>query len=195
MKLDLQDIVFDPTCLFWPTSSETTKPLWPNLKSLTITYSPVTTSGEWILERNPDPEFSDPESEPGDEAEEDLSLYLSVPQLPAVYDWPPKSFRTMVNPDIMDSFYLSVGHAIAQMPKLELMMLSQAAGRSEYPHMLFFESRVSGRLNLNERGMAKATWYSDPVYVPSDEVIEVWERSVDDIGGVLEVDFMEANDF
>ncbi|KAJ8131508.1 hypothetical protein O1611_g2122 [Lasiodiplodia mahajangana] len=149
--------------LFWPkqVNAASPAPFWPNLKCIELYYHILDPAGEWLFE----PDEHEPRRQQAD---------LPFHDLPARYtpqeDARPMQNRFTADQKKMDEFYLAVGKAINNMPKLEHMHLQALTywnGRLAPLHVLMFHS--DGRF-------ARAIWAGDPAFVPSNHVLKAWRR-------------------
>lgn len=155
--------------IFWLFAScESTKslhsqpPYWPRITSFQVNYVPVTPSGQWLFERDPDAEVDTPE-EP-----QDYRLYMSEDEVPPPEDWRDDRFRTKASPQLMNAFYVAAGRAVAHMPCLRYMFLCNSYCASLGEH--WFKYTVTGT-------RAIATWGSTPSFRPNDQVLEAWRAT------------------
>ncbi|KAJ5461020.1 uncharacterized protein N7458_002572 [Penicillium daleae] len=96
--------------LFWPSSSQedtlpVNRPFWQNLRDVTVSYAPVTPSGKWLLERDPektDPTEDNTDPEYYDTREEQYPESVRIPpeDRRSIY------FRSKIIASYADRFYI-----------------------------------------------------------------------------------------
>ncbi|KAK0757376.1 hypothetical protein N5P37_010098 [Trichoderma harzianum] len=141
--------------LFYPRtlSVHMAEPRWERLVTFSLSYPPVTPSGEWLF--IPDPNASD-------DSEDEVNDWLSITS-----SQEPRSERCIATP-AMQQFYIAAGRAALQMPALEDMMLDAGLGEGdEYWHKFWYHAK---------RSTAKALWTSSSGFVPDDDVLECWRK-------------------
>ncbi|KAI0836669.1 hypothetical protein F5Y06DRAFT_298355 [Hypoxylon sp. FL0890] len=160
--------ILGSTELFWPKDYQpgAPKPYWQSLEYLKISYHPITPCGKWLFERDHSWRarvmnkqlFVRPEPREG-RANEDYHAY----------QWR----HTAIQKD-MDEFYIAVGLAMANMPKLstlELNAINLPAWRWDEKPLHAFSFKVCSNTE------AVATWHSSPIFQPGPEVLHVWNQS------------------
>ncbi|KKP02995.1 hypothetical protein THAR02_04926 [Trichoderma harzianum] len=141
--------------LFYPRtlSVHMAEPRWERLVSFTLSYPPVTPSGEWLF--IPDPNASD-------DSEDEVNDWMSITS-----SQEPRSERCIATP-AMQQFYIAAGRAALQMPALEDMTLAAGLGEgNEHWHKFWYHAK---------RSTAKALWTNSSGFVPDDDVLECWRK-------------------
>ncbi|KAJ5637143.1 hypothetical protein N7490_007022 [Penicillium lividum] len=148
--------------LFWPLYPEgkdVKLPFWPNLVSFSVEFTPVTPSGDWLFERDPnelddkiDSDDSDPEGEYPD-------YVRTVPE-----DRPGGHIRSKTIPAFFNELYCSAGQAALRMPQLKYMSLQTA--RYDGRHRFEYEIK---------NGVAKVMWADTHGFHPEDSVLQIWK--------------------
>lgn len=189
--------------LFWPSSSQedtllVNRPFWPNLTDVTVSYAPVTPSGKWLLERDPEKtETSDDNTDPEyyNAREEQYPESARIPP----EDRRPTYFRSKIIASHADKFYISAAWAALRMPKLRHMVLEND-GRPR--HSLEYEVRAgTSRLTLRNEDVEPCSFDTDisirqakakRLYQPDARVFEAWENVArGHTGRGLETEFKE----
>ncbi|KAE9362878.1 hypothetical protein N431DRAFT_565013 [Stipitochalara longipes BDJ] len=162
--LRLSDMTIGPE-FFWPSAASQTSdsllPHWPHLTSLAISCTPITPSGQWLFERDPDEELE--EFEWG----EDPRLYMEEDELPAPQDERGNHFRKIASPELMNAFYVAAGKAAGKMPVLRQMWLDATTG-TKIGHSFQYTATATS---------ASVCWRSTPLFEPSEEVLNVWKEA------------------
>lgn len=189
--------------LFWPSSSQedtlpVNRPFWLNLRDVTVSYAPVTPSGKWLLERDPektDPTEDNTDPEYYDTREEQYPESVRIPpeDRRSIY------FRSKIIASYADRFYISAAWAALQMPKLRRMVL-QTDGLPRYS--LEYEVRAgTSRLTWRNEDDEPCSFDTDilirqakakRLYQPDARVFEAWENVARrHTGKDLETEFKE----
>lgn len=148
--------------LFWPSSSQedtllVNRPFWPNLIDVTVSYAPVTPCGKWLLERDPEMETLDNNTDPkyynAREEEYPESVRIPLEDRRSIY------FRSKIIASHADKFYISAAWAALRMPKLRHMVL-QIDGRPRY--LLEYKVRAgTSRLTLSNEDVEPCSFDTD----------------------------------
>ncbi|KAJ5906757.1 uncharacterized protein N7473_003673 [Penicillium subrubescens] len=188
--------------LFWPLNSKeysvsVNLPFWPNLKEVVVNYAPVTPSGEWLQERDPEDTDTDDNTDPEyyNAREEGYPESVRVP----LEDRRCIHFRFNLIASHANRFYISAAWAALRMPKLRQMIL-QTDGISRYS--LEYEVRAgTSRLTWRTLDSADCLIGGDPstkqaraerLYQPDARVLEAWENvAPEHTGRGLETEFKE----
>lgn len=166
--------------LFWPLSPEAPDvklPFWPHLVSFIVEFSPVTPSGEWMFERDPDEEDDKIFSEDSDLEGEWPEYVRTVRE-----DRPGGYIRSKIVPGVFNELYVSAGRAAKRMPRLEYMSLETRCGLGM--HSFTFEVK---------HGAAKATWDDTHGLYPEDRVLQIWQEVASQRTGLgLEIKYVRS---
>lgn len=180
-----QSTVLGPE-LFWPSNSQEdglsmNLPFWPNLRDVVVNYAPVTPSGEWLQERDPEDtdidDNTDPEYYNAREEEYPESVRIPLQDRRGIY------FRSNLIASHANRFYTSAAWAALRMPELRQMVL-QTEGGSRYS--LEYEVRA-GTSRLTWRTFDQPAYSFGPdtstkqerakrLYQPDARVFEAWEK-------------------
>ncbi|KAI0107030.1 hypothetical protein GGR51DRAFT_571269 [Nemania sp. FL0031] len=149
--------------LFWPkqVNPANPAPIWSNLRYMELYFHILDPTGEWLFE----PDEHEPRRQQADLPFHDLPAHFTPQE-----DARPMQNRFTAHQNKMDQFYLAVGKAIMNMPKLErmhLQALTYLNGRLSPLH--FFMFRSDGRF-------ARAIWGGDPPFTPNKDVLKAWRR-------------------
>lgn len=155
---------------------------WPQLRTLRIDLDPCTPASDWMLEIDPtdtDIEDFDTDEEETYEYAIEEGLYRHETEYPARMHLPRRSFRTAVNPDILNDMYLAV--ARAKMPNLRDLKLNVETQFQESGCLCTFTS--------DGRSSHKVVWQSRSatMYEPHEDVIAAWEQVFAERTGELEI--------
>jgi hypothetical protein len=172
--LTLADITIGAE-FFWPSAasqtSDSPSPHWPHLTSLTINYTPITPSGQWLFERDPNEE--EVYFEWDDYMEED----------PAPQDERVIPFRKKASPELMNAFYVAAGKAAGKMPVLRQMWLAASTG-TRLSHSFQYTATATS---------SSVCWRSMPLFEPSEDVLDVWKEAArKNLGVDLEISCVEG---
>lgn len=175
--------------LFWPSNSQedtldVDQPFWPILKAMRVNYAPVTPSGEWLLERDPektettDEDTDDRYYEDRNNEEESYPESVRIPLEARRL----RVFRNKVIASHANKFYISAARAALRMPQLRQMVL-----QTDSSPLYVLEYEVRG-------GTSTLTWSNyDPaidfdidtptkeekdrrLYQPDERVFAAWEK-------------------
>ncbi|KAJ5776962.1 hypothetical protein N7520_000208 [Penicillium odoratum] len=176
--------------VFWPLYPEgkdVKLPFWPNLVSFSVNFVPITPSGDWLFERDPneldnkiDSEDSDPEGEYPD-------YVRTVPE-----DRSGGYIRSKIIPAFFNELYSSAGQAALRMPQLKYMSLeiTQGSGRHSFRYEI-------------KHGAAKVIWADMAGFIgadthffhPEDSVLQIWKDVASQhTGSGLEVKIADDRD-
>lgn len=136
-------IVIDSS-LFWPSSSKSPKPFWPNLQTMSIRFSQCAPNGDWYFKRHPDATEMDDVTKSNEEAQleydtwesetnsdsnlsEDSTIYDDyhpVREAKTFGNMPYRKYRFYPDTETISPLLESMAKAAAQMPSLESFSLS-----------------------------------------------------------------------
>ncbi|OTA53973.1 hypothetical protein K449DRAFT_426464 [Hypoxylon sp. EC38] len=163
------------TELFWPKDHlpGAPSPRWESLETLDLLYRPMTPGGKWLFERD--------DSWTPRVIREPVRFFDPVERRPRenrrLYQW-----RYSPIQQIMDEFYIAVGQAVANMPKLmklSLVRIDDPEWRLDGSCLHAFSFQVF------EDKRALAYWAGSPGYSPSEAVLKAWTRAAYERGVIL----------
>ncbi|KAJ6181246.1 hypothetical protein N7519_011707 [Penicillium mononematosum] len=166
-------------------------PFWPNLIDVSVEYTAVTPSGEWIFNWEPDEVEDDDTDDAYQSSEDDEDDYPEHLRI-FVEDSKRRYFQTTNTAGYVDKFCLSAGRAALRMPKLRHMMLQTMPPRPRCT----FEYKVragSAKLSWSNEGIRYLTYPLESDASPDEEVFQIWRKvALQHTGDELEVEFKES---
>lgn len=135
-------IVIDSS-LFWPPSSKSPKPFWPNLQTVDIRFSQCTPNGNWYFKRHPNATADDDITKEDEEAQLEFDTYESetdsdsnLSESSVIYDdyhpvreartvgnMPYRKYRFYPDTETLTPLFESMARSAAQMPSLRSFKL------------------------------------------------------------------------
>lgn len=170
--------------VFWPLYPEgkdVKLPFWPYLVSFSAEFRPVTPSGDWLFERDPNELNSDKIDSEDSDPEGELPDYVRT----APEDRPGGHMRSKIIPAFFNELYRSADQAALRMPRLKYMSL-QTTRCGFGGHRFRYEIK---------NGVAKVIWADMHVFHPEDNILQIWKDVASrHTGNDLEVKIAEYRD-